>query len=271
MRSAGKILTPTILMIAAIWLGAAPAWAASAPAAGGSASASGPAPAAPADSALSASARKAVDAAASGLNLQTEIPDAPANGRRPRDDRYRDQREYSPGNYPAPPQPTAVRVPEIVVKMLLWLSVAVIVVVILMAARDNWRQAGRTRRMESEEAPEMRAAETTQAALRMDLSQDEADELARRGLFAEAMHVLLLRSVSEMRRRLDLSIAASLTSREILGRISLPPEGRSGFADIIGRVEVSYFGPYQPGADEYLACRRSFERLTGTLRGEAAR
>ena len=267
MIPAGKILAPTILLMAAIWLGAAPAWAATAPASG----ASPPAPGALAESSLSSAAREAAQAAVSGLNLQTEIPDAPGDGRRPPDDSRRGRREYSP-NYGEPVR-TSGAVPEIVAQVLLWASVAVIAVVVIMAVRDNVRSFGRSRQLErrDEDAPEINAGDDTQAALRMGLSQDEADDLARRGLFAEAMHMLLLRSVSEMRRRLDISIAASLTSREILHRVSLPPAGRTGFADIIGRVEVSYFGPYQPGADEYLACRRSFELLTGNLRREVAR
>ena len=36
-------------------------------------------------------------------------------------------------------------------------------------------------------------------------------------------------------------------------------------ADIIGRVEISYFGSHQPDEQDYLDCRRSFEALTRSL------
>ena len=147
-----------------------------------------------------------------------------------------------------------------------WIAVMVILAVIAMTIRDNLWSASRSRpliRKEEEAAPAAMAA-------RMDKAQIEADELARRGDFAEAIHVLLLQSVGELRRRLDMTIAASLTSREILHRASLPPEGRAGFAEIIGLVEISYFGTHQPGEQDYMACRRGFETLTRSL-GRTAR
>jgi hypothetical protein len=81
------------------------------------------------------------------------------------------------------------------------------------------------------------------------------------------MHVLLLRSVSEMRTRFASPIAASLTSREILGRPAMSPEERGVFARIVGGVEISRFGAHNPGEDEYLECRRNFDALTELLRG----
>lgn len=159
-----------------------------------------------------------------------------------------------------------------IARIILWASVAVIVVVIAQALHEHLRKTSRSRRLERNETPEAESGGgSAEAPVRMDKARHEADDLARQGLFVEAMHVLLLRSVNEMRRRLDVSIAASLTSREILSRVGLSPEGRRLFADIIGRVEISYFGFHQPGADEYAACRRSFEELTGAMRREAER
>ena len=85
------------------------------------------------------------------------------------------------------------------------------------------------------------------------------------------MHVLLLRSVNELRRRLGVSIAVSLTSREILYRVALSPAERSHLADIIASVEISYFGPHQPDEEDYLRCRRDFEALSQALRRENGR
>ncbi len=196
------------------------------------------------DPALAQEAREAAHKAAGSLGLQTELP---ASAHK---------------NEPLPSE--SLSVPFIspdIARLVLWAALAVVVLVILMTIRDNLWSASRSRplsRAEEEAAPAAMAA-------RMDKAQIEADELARRGDFAEAIHVLLLQSVGELRQRLDVTIATSLTSREILHRVGLSPEGRVGFADIIGRVEISYFGSHQPDEQDYLDCRRSFEALTRSL------
>ena len=169
------------------------------------------------------------------------------------------------------PENRAVEPPDInlsaeAARIVLWAAAIITLVIILMTLRDNLWSSSRRRPLS--ENPEEAAPEAMTA--RMDKAQDNADVLAARGGFAEAMHLLLLQSVGELRLRLGIAIAASLTSREILLRVGLGPEGRSAFADIIGRVEISYFGPHLPGKEEYLACRRSFETLTESLRRESA-
>ncbi|UQZ90189.1 hypothetical protein C4J81_13655 [Deltaproteobacteria bacterium Smac51] len=182
------------------------------------------------------------------LNLQTQMPEG----------------------YPVPPDLEPIKLPsffslsEKTAKFLLWGAIAVVVAVLLLKLRDNLWSNSRARKLKAEE--EAAADDAPHAVTaRMDMAQLEAEELARRGNFARAMHVLLLRSVSELRLKLDVSIAASLTSREILARIGLGPKAGAAFADIIGRVEISYFGDYEPGEAEYLACRQSFEILTQSL------
>jgi hypothetical protein len=61
-------------------------------------------------------------------------------------------------------------------------------------------------------------------------------------------------------------LSASSTSREILRHIDLSSEGRAVFADIVAHVEVSYFGMYEPGEEDYAICRRSFDTLIQTFR-----
>ena len=92
-----------------------------------------------------------------------------------------------------------------------------------------------------------------------------ADELAGEGRYVEAMHVLLLNALAEIRRRVGEHFADSLTSREILRRANLPGEGRVLLRDLITRVELSYFGAYPAERDDYLACRRSFDLLVRML------
>jgi hypothetical protein len=98
-----------------------------------------------------------------------------------------------------------------------------------------------------------------------------ADDLARQGRHAEAMHVLLLQSLADIRRRLDEQFADSLTSREILRSTSLSELGRVSLREIIVRVEWTYFGQREAVAADYMACRASFDRLSQALdRGASA-
>jgi len=145
-------------------------------------------------------------------------------------------------------------------------SLAAIAAVIFMTWRDNLWSSSRARKLQTFRRSNENSSPDAPAAWE-EQSRLEADDLAGRGNFAEAMRILLLRSVEELRRYLKVSIAASLTSREILHHVALPPEGRSVLADIINRVEISYFGEHKPGADEYKACRISFDALTDVLRG----
>jgi hypothetical protein len=148
-------------------------------------------------------------------------------------------------------------------QLILWCSLGIIGAAVLWNLKNNLWSASRSRKLafrREDEVPSVSAAE------RMENAQAEADDLARSGSFSEAIHALLLRSVNEMKNRVNSPIAASLTSREILRHVDLSPEERSVFATIVDSVEVSYFGTHQPGGDEYAVCRRSFDALTDLLK-----
>jgi hypothetical protein len=93
-----------------------------------------------------------------------------------------------------------------------------------------------------------------------------ADELAAQGRFVEAMHVLLLQGLDEMRMRLDLRFADSLTSREIVSRANAPAGAKAALRDIIRWVEGAYFGDHPVDRNDYDACRRSYLALDSSLR-----
>jgi hypothetical protein len=98
----------------------------------------------------------------------------------------------------------------------------------------------------------------------------EADELARQNLFVEAMHLLLLYSLAEIRRRLKLEFSDSLTSREILRRAQLPENATAALRGIVTRVELSYFGDHPATRPDYESCRARYEELSLILAGPAA-
>ena len=235
MNAGRKAIAALVVVLAAILAAVAPP---------------GIAAAVPADLSPAQEARLAAETALRSARLQTELP-ADAS-----------QKKYEPE------KPVSLRFSPETARVMLWVALAVIAVIIFKTFRDNVWSSSRSRRFEH--AEEEKGAPAGVAA-RLDKAQGEADELARHGSFAEAMHVLLLRSLSELRLRLGVPIAVSLTSREILQRLALTPAERSHFADIIASVEISYFGAHQPDETDYLRCRHSFEALSAALRREGAR
>lgn len=196
---------------------------------------------------LPQAARDAFGASVRSLDLQTKLPTDKAP--------IREENRIT-----LPDRPFSISTDF--ARTVLIVALIAIAVIIVFSLRDNLWSASRARRLKQDAPGE---AALASVAARVDKAQIEADDLARQGDFAEAMHILLLQSVGELRRRLDVSIAESLTSREILYRIGLEPSERTIFADIIQRVEISYFGGHLPGEDDYLACRRNFETLSAAL------
>jgi hypothetical protein len=96
-----------------------------------------------------------------------------------------------------------------------------------------------------------------------------ADELAAAGRFAEAMHVLLLQALAEIRRQLDEEFADSMTSREILRSNRLSDDIRHPLRDVVSRVEWTYFGEHAAAEPDYFACRSSFGALAAALQKRA--
>lgn len=175
------------------------------------------------------------------------------------------QTEPTPEEPEAPPDVSWIPSEELA-RLVLWGAIALGIVLIAWSMRDALPGISRARKIRARDFEPDAAAPVAE---RMKEAQLEADDLARQGRIAEAMHVLLLRSLAELRRRLGLSFAASLTSREILRRIDLPDSGRAGLTDIVARVERAYFGGHAVEPADYEACRHSYEALTGAL-GRAA-
>jgi hypothetical protein len=96
-----------------------------------------------------------------------------------------------------------------------------------------------------------------------------ADALAGEGRFAEAMHLLLLQSLTAIRERREEHFADSLTSREILRQSRLSDQGAALLRDIVARVEWTYFGQHPAGRPDYEGCRTSFHELSAMLRDRA--
>jgi hypothetical protein len=155
--------------------------------------------------------------------------------------------------------------PELV-RWLLRAGVIVGIVVIVFSLRDSLPAWDRSRRLATSDDGARRNSGETLAAAGL-----EADDLAGAGLYGEAMHMLLLRAVGELRDRLRVAFADSLTSREIARRAPLDERGRAAFAGIVGEVEAVVFGEFGADAAAYRACRDKFETLRDSLAAASGR
>jgi hypothetical protein len=148
---------------------------------------------------------------------------------------------------------------------ILWIVLAIALGIILYAFRDLIPILRSGTRMSAPD--EIMPGETTpgdQAVV-----MEAADELAARGRFVEAMHLLLLHGLAHIRQRLDQQFSDSLTSREILRSTNLSEAARASLRDVVNRVELTYFGQRPAGLADYTACRESFNALGRALYGSA--
>jgi hypothetical protein len=88
---------------------------------------------------------------------------------------------------------------------------------------------------------------------------EDADRMAAEGRFAEAAHLLLFRSIDDIRRARPDLVRPALTSRDIAALEALPEAARPAFARIAEIVERSFFGGRPVAASEFDACRRDYE------------
>jgi hypothetical protein len=88
---------------------------------------------------------------------------------------------------------------------------------------------------------------------------EDVDRLAAQGRFAEAVHLLLHRSIQDIQDHRPRLVRPALTSRDISALPTLPDAARAAFAGIARVVERSRFGGDPVDADAFAACRRAYE------------
>ena len=87
---------------------------------------------------------------------------------------------------------------------------------------------------------------------------EEADALAARGEFAEAVHHLLRRSIDDIAHRRPQLVRPALTSRDIAAAEAIPAGARQLFAGIVATVERSLFGGRAVSANDWTATREAY-------------
>lgn len=143
-----------------------------------------------------------------------------------------------------------------VFKVVFWLGLAALVVAVLwFIAREliRIRMPDRTRSLDLEDDG-WRPAPAAALALLSD-----ADALAAEGRFAEAVHLLLLRSINDIDGRLPNTVRPALTARDIAGLSRLPAAARPAFDRIARVVESSLFGGRPVDRAAFVDCRQAYE------------
>ena len=92
---------------------------------------------------------------------------------------------------------------------------------------------------------------------------DEAERLAAAGRYGEAIHVILLRFLSELRHAAHVTITDSSTSREILRNGAVPPSLRGGLATVVGAVELCHFGGRDADEKLFRHCAEAYHMTKG--------
>ncbi|TIO74459.1 MAG: DUF4129 domain-containing protein [Mesorhizobium sp.] len=137
------------------------------------------------------------------------------------------------------------------------IGVAIIVFLLVLEAKGvAWRLPWRRARKEDEVKEEWRPdAGAAQILL------SEADALAARDDYDEAVHLLLRRSVADIATRLPDFLRPSLTARDIAAASSIPNRPRTAFSEIARIVEAALFARRPVGAEGWQQARSAYERF----------
>jgi hypothetical protein len=119
------------------------------------------------------------------------------------------------------------------------------------ALRLGWRKPAKVRAVALQQ-------EWTPAKARAHTLLEDADRLAAQGRFAEAVHLLLFRSIEDIDARWPNTVRPALTSRDIASHPRLSDAGRGAFSGIAQVVERSFFGGADVGSGDFQTCRDAY-------------
>ena len=148
-------------------------------------------------------------------------------------------------------------------KPLMWIGVALVVLFLLyhfVPAFARWVNNLPFRRKAGEHDSANTVGLAEAGAARALLA--EADALAAEGRFAEAVHLLLYRSVEDIEGRRPGLVKPAMTSRDLAEARDLPMVARDAFNRIARAVEISLFGGRSIDAGAWQQCRGAYAELT---------
>ncbi len=137
-----------------------------------------------------------------------------------------------------------------------WLVLAVLASILLFIVSRYW--GGPARRSAKPTPLTLHAIGAAAAADQATARLAEADRLAALGLYADAAHLLLLRSVADVEAGRPGAVRLSSTSRDIAALPNLPTQPRAAFKTIALVVERALFGGRAVDAVAWAACRDAY-------------
>jgi hypothetical protein len=146
---------------------------------------------------------------------------------------------------------------------LFWILLCVLAVLLVVWLASEWQ--GREKNAD----PSVARANAPPAPSMPLIPLDDIEALAAAGRFADAIHLLLLRTIGALTKA-SASLPLSLTSREILAAVPFRPGAREVLAGLVDVVEVSLFGGRPVGEADYVDCRARFDRFAALQSGVAA-
>ena len=160
-----------------------------------------------------------------------------------------------------PPSPGLVNFFQAIYPLLqvvFWILVAALVAYVLYAIA-SWASGRELPWRRGKAEAEEESWRPHEAPARQLLS--EADQLAARGLYAEAARLLLFRSIEDIDKRRPDLVRPALTSRDIAGLQDIPGPPRSAFARIAMMVERSLFAQRPLAEGDWRDCRSAYEEF----------
>ena len=148
-------------------------------------------------------------------------------------------------------------------KPLMWIGIALILLFLLyhfVPAFARWVDNMRFGRKRGDADADDPVGQAEAGAARALLA--EADALAAEGRFAEAVHLLLYRSVEDIEGRRPGLVKPAMTSRDLADAHDLPSVARGAFSRIARAVEISLFGGRSIDAGAWEQCRAAYAELT---------
>lgn len=146
---------------------------------------------------------------------------------------------------------------------LFWVVVSVLAVLLVVWLASEWR--GREKKADRSVA----RANAPPAPSMPPIALGEIEFLAAAGRFADAIHLLLLRTIEALAKA-SVSLPLSLTSREILAAVPFRPGAHDVLLGLVDAVEVSLFGGRPVGEAAFVDCRARFDRFAALQSGAAS-
>ncbi len=139
-----------------------------------------------------------------------------------------------------------------VVRTLLWLGVGVVAALLVFQILKRVRSRAAPAPQEPARSAALGTAPSPALA-------DDAQHLADAGQYAEAAHVLLLRTLEHLARLATHPLPVAWTSREILKQVSMPSDAAPALRTLIEVVECTRFGTDEAARTDWERCQAQFQ------------